>query len=298
VLATSGTTGEAKGVVLTYDAVAASAHATTERLGVEPDRHRWLACLPLSHIGGLSVVTRSLLTRTPVTILPRFDHEAVLAAAGSEVFVSLVTTALRRVGAERFCTVVLGGSAPPEDLAPNVVTTYGLTETGSGVVYDGVPLTGVEVALEPATQEIRIRGPMLLRAYRDGTPALDEAGWFSTGDAGHMGPDGKLHVVGRIADMIVTGGENVWPVAVEAALRRHPGVAEVAVAGRPDPEWGQQVVAWVIPTAGSSPPTLAQLRALAAEHIAPFAGPRRLVLVDALPRTALGKVQRDRLPES
>jgi O-succinylbenzoic acid--CoA ligase len=193
--------------------------------------------------------------------------------------------------------VVLGGSGPPEDLASNVVTTYGLTETGSGVVYDGVPLTGVEVALDHGTQEIRIRGPMLLRAYRDGTLALDAEGWLSTGDAGDLDPDGKLRVVGRIADMIITGGENVWPVAVETALRRHPGVAEVAVAGRPDPEWGQQVVAWVIPTSGSSPPTLPQLRALAAEHIAPFAAPRRLVLVDTLPRTALGKVQRERLPD-
>ncbi len=296
-VATSGTTGEAKGVVLSHDAVAASAQATTARLGVDPHRHRWLGCLPLNHVGGLSVVTRALLTGTPVTILPRFDIDAVLAAAGQDVFVSLVTTTLRRVGAARFHTVVLGGSTPPADLEPNVVTTYGLTETGSGVVYDGIPLAGVDVALDRQTQEIRLRGPMLLRGYRDGTPALDQDGWFATGDSGQIEPDGRLRVFGRMADMIITGGENVWPAVVEAALRHHPGVAEVAVAGRPDPEWGQQVVAWVRPTASSSPPTLPELRTVVAEHVAPFAAPRRLVLVKVLPKTALGKVRRDLLPD-
>ena len=102
-------------------------------------------------------------------MLPRFDRDAVRAAGGPEVLVSLVATALARVGAEHFRTVVLGGSAPPGNLPANVVTTYGLTETGSGVVYDGVPLPGVEVAIDAATREVRLRGPMLLRAYRDGT---------------------------------------------------------------------------------------------------------------------------------
>ncbi len=173
VMATSGTTGEAKGVILTHAAVRASALATSARLGVDPDRHRWLACLPLNHVGGLAVVTRGLLTGTPVTVIPRFDRDEVLDAAGPNVLVSLVATALQRVGAEHFHTVVLGGSAPPSELPPNVVTTYGLTETGSGVVYDGVPLAGVDVAVDPMSKEIRLRGPMLMRAYRDGTPALD-----------------------------------------------------------------------------------------------------------------------------
>ena len=160
VMATSGTTGPTKGVVLTHQAVRASALETSARLGVDPHRHRWLACLPLNHVGGMSVVVRALLTGTPVTMLPRFDRAEVLAAAGPNVFVSLVTTALQRVGAESFHTVVLGGSTPPEDRAANVVTTYGLTETGSGVVYDGRPLDGVDVAVDPLTAEIRVRGPM------------------------------------------------------------------------------------------------------------------------------------------
>ncbi|HLH47499.1 MAG TPA: AMP-binding protein, partial [Acidimicrobiales bacterium] len=226
VMATSGTTGEPKGVVLTHEAVRASATATSSRLGVDPGRHRWLACLPLNHVGGLTVVTKALCTGTPVTVLPRFEVDAVLAEAGPEVLVSLVPTALRRVGAEPFGTVVLGGSAPPERLAANVVTTYGLTETGSGVVYDGRPLDGVDVALAPGTGEIRVRGPMLLRCYRDGRRPLDADGWLATGDAGRWDAGGRLRVLGRLTELIVTGGENVWPGAVERILAALPAVGE------------------------------------------------------------------------
>jgi O-succinylbenzoic acid--CoA ligase len=298
VLPTSGTTGIPKGVVLTRDAVGASARATSERLGVQPGRHRWLACLPLNHVGGLSVVTRSLLTGTPVAVLARFDREDVLAASGPEVFVSLVATALRRVGAKPFHTVVLGGSRPPEDLPANVVATYGLTETGSGVVYDGVPLDGVDVSIDQATSEIRLRGPMLLRAYRNGTEPLDAGGWLATGDAGWLDDAGRLHVHGRMTELIITGGENVWPAPVEAALRTLPGVADVAVAGRPDVEWGQRVEAWIVPEDLADPPTLGAVRDRVAERVAPFAAPRQVHVVDQLPRTALGKVRLDRLPET
>lgn len=295
VMATSGTTGAPKGVVLTHRAVEASARATSARLDVDPSRHRWLACLPLNHVGGLSVVTRSLYTSTPVTVLPGFEAEAVRALAGPDVMVSLVATALLRTPADLFRTVVLGGSAPPADLASNVVTTYGLTETGSGVVYDGVPLDGVEVEVDPGTEEIRLRGPMLLRAYRDGTVPVDAEGWFATGDVGAFGPDGRLSVAGRLTDVIISGGENIWPAPVEAAIRAHPGVTEVAVAGRPDPEWGQRVVAWVVPTDPSSPPSLSELRDLVGERLARFAAPRQLVLTESLPRTSIGKVRRDEL---
>lgn len=319
VMATSGTTGDPKGVVLTHAAIEASARATSARLGVDPDRHRWLACLPLNHIGGFSVVAKALCTGTPLTLLAGFDAGTVEAAAGPDVLVSLVATALLRTPAHLFHTVVLGGSSPPERLAANVVTTYGLTETGSGVVYDGIPLDGVEVAIsgaggrpasgggsetagsQPVSGEVLVRGPMLLRAYRDGRVPLDREGWFRTGDAGavvggRLGAGGRLVVAGRMGDMIVTGGENVWPAPVENAIGLHPSVAEVAVAGRPDPEWGQRVVAWIVAKDGTRPPALEELRDLVGEHLPRYASPRQLVVVGSLPRTALGKVRRDALP--
>ncbi len=296
VVATSASTGEPKGVVLTHKAVAASAKATSARLGADPATHRWLACLPLSHIGGLSVVTRSLLTGTPLTVLDGFDATEVSAAAGPNVLVSLVPTALARVRADDFYRVLLGGSAPPGRLGPNIVVTYGMTETGSGVVYDGSPLDGVEMSTR-SSGEVTLRCPMLLRAYRDGTVPLDEAGWFATGDAGAIDGEGKLHVKGRLSDMIITGGENVWPAAVERILRQHPGVAEVAVSSKPDPEWGERIVACVVPTAPTGAPRLDELRALVSDQFAAFAAPKELLLVTALPMTSIGKLRRQALRE-
>ncbi|MDZ7677157.1 MAG: long-chain fatty acid--CoA ligase [Acidimicrobiales bacterium] len=296
VVATSGTTGAPKGVVLTHDAVTASAQATTARLGVDPDRHRWLACLPLSHVGGLSVVTRALLTGTPLEVHPGFDAEAVTAAATERgaTHVSLVATALARIDPSRFACIVLGGSAPPADRPANTVATYGMTETGSGVVYDGHPLDDVEVRIVDG--EIHLRGPMLLRAYRDGTVPTDFEGWLATGDRGEVDPDtGELTVHGRASDLIITGGENVWPATVEAVLGAHPLVAEVAVVGRADPEWGQRVVAVVVPADRHHLPTLDQLRSAVKDQMPAFAAPRELELVERLPTTALGKVVRTRL---
>jgi O-succinylbenzoic acid--CoA ligase len=295
VVATSGSTGEPRGVVLTHAAVAASASATSERLGVGPD-DGWLACLPLSHVGGLSVVTRALLSGTRLTVLPGFEPAAVHDAAGAgATLVSLVPTALARIDARWFRLVVLGGAHPPEDRPPNTVTTYGMTETGSGVVYDGVPLDGVDVRIDD-TGEIHLRGPMLLRCYRDGSRPLDPEGWLATGDLGRWRPDGRLHVDGRRGELIITGGENVWPEPVEAVLRAHPAVADVAVTGRPDPEWGQRVTAVVVPADPTAPPTLERLRAHVKEALPAFCAPRSLVLVDSIPRTALGKVRRTALP--
>ena len=155
-------------------------------------------------------------------MLPRCEPTAV--DASDATLVSLVATALRRIDPTRFRTIVLGGAPPPDDLADNVVVTYGMTETGSGVVYDGVPLDGVELRVA-ADGEIHVRGPMLLRAYRyadgDRDPRVD--GWLATGDLGAWLPDGRLRVDGRRADLIISGGENVWPEPVEAAIRRHPG---------------------------------------------------------------------------
>ena len=294
VVPTSGSSGDPKGVVLTHTAVRASAMATSRRLGVDAHRDRWLACLPLNHVGGLSVVTRALLTGTALEVHPGFDTERVLAAAGPQVLVSLVPTALARTGAAAFRTVVLGGSAPPGGLPANVVTTYGMTETGSGVVYDGRPLDGVEVRVA-LDGEISLRCPMLLRCYRDGSVPTGPDGWLRTGDSGHFGADGRLHVDGRLSEMIITGGENVWPAPVEAVLQLHPGVADVGVAGRPDPEWGEVVVAVVVPSGPCVTPELGELRSLVRDQLAGYCAPRDLVLVDALPRTAIGKLRRAEL---
>jgi O-succinylbenzoic acid--CoA ligase len=311
VVATSGTSGQPKGVVLTHDAIAASATATSTRLGVDPERHVWMACLPLSHIGGLAVVTRAIVTGTPLIALPGFEAETVEAAgrSGRVTHVSLVTTALQRLDPSVFTCVLLGGSRVPDVLPPNVVATYGLTESGSGVVYDGWPLEGVEVAVRPSPRvepgptgveganggEILLRAPMLLRCYRDGgdgrvTGPDGAPDWFATGDAGHLDAEGRLVVSGRIGDVITTGAEKVWPDQVERILVAHPGVAEVAVWKRPDPEWGERVVAWVVPA--DDGPSLDDLRRMVTEAIAPWAAPKELVLVDDLPRTAAGKVRR------
>jgi o-succinylbenzoate---CoA ligase len=316
VVATSGTSGQPKGVVLTHEAIAASARATSARLRIDRTRHTWLACLPLAHIGGLAVVTRSILTDTPVVVLPGFEAETVEEAgrSGRVSHVSLVATALRRLDPSVFACVLLGGSKAPDALPANVVSTYGMTETGSGVLYDGRPLEGVEVSFRPAERadahgeapsgpavvegEILLRAPMLFRGYRQGDDGRvvgpDGArDWFATGDAGRLDADGKLVVSGRIEDVITTGAEKVWPDLVERTLMAHPGVAEVAVWKRSDPEWGERVVAWVVPT--DDAPSLDELRQIVADGIAPWAAPKELVLVDDLPRTAAGKVRRREL---
>lgn len=286
VVATSGSTGTPKGVVLTHDAVAASAEATSQRLMVTPDDH-WLACLPLSHVGGLSVVTRALHAHTGLTVLPGFDAAAV--DASTATLVSLVSTALTRIDSARWRNIVLGGSRPPADRPANCVTTYGMTETGSGVVYDGVPLAGVEVRIDDG--QILLRGPMLLRSYRNGSTPLDAAGWLATGDLGGWDDSGRLRVDGRAGDLIITGGENVWPEAVEAVLQTHPTVADVLVRGADDSEWGQLVEAVVVADVGCDV-ALDDLRAHVKETHPAFMAPKRLTLVDALPRTSLGKLQR------
>lgn len=291
VVATSGTSGEPKGVVLTHAAVDASARATSARLQVDPDRDRWLACLPLSHVGGLSVVTRALVTGTPLEVLPRFDTDKVMAAArAGATLVSLVATALARIDPGAFRTVLLGGARPPAAVPGNVVSTYGMTETGSGIVYDGRPLDGAEVRLDGAGV-IEVRGPMLLRAYRDGTEPTDQDGWFSTGDVGRWAGD-QLVVDGRRDDLIISGGENVWPGPVEAVLGVRSDIIEVAVTGRDDREWGQRVVAHLVVTDPAAPPSLDDLRTTVTEQLPLWHAPKEIVLHTALPRLGSGKISR------
>lgn len=284
VVATSGTTGTPRGVVLTHSAVQAAAGAVSRRLAVDPNADRWWACLPLAHVGGLMVVTRSILTGTPLT----FDGGA------GATLVSVVPTLLDRMDTSRFRVVLLGGAADSRHRERNVVRTYGMTETAGGVVYDGAPLEGTEVRAD-GDGRLHVRGPSLLRCYRDGRDPKDADGWLPTGDIGHV-LDGRVVVHGRADDMIVTGGENVWPDPVEEILRAHPTVADAAVMGRPDEEWGQRVVALIVPHDPAAPPTLDELRACVKEKLPAHSAPRELVLVEALPRTPSGKLRRHALP--
>jgi o-succinylbenzoate---CoA ligase len=312
VVATSGTTGTPKGVELTADGIRASALASSAALGTGPADH-WLACVPLHGVAGLAVLARAMHTGLPVTVHDRFDAERVLAEPEVTV-TSLVPTMLERLllalpglsgGGPRL--VLLGGAPVPAGLVERaagqgirVVTSYGLTETFGGVVLDRRPIRGVQVRVDPVGQ-ILVRGPMVMRGYA-GDPAVTAAvlgkdGWLATGDLGELAPDGRLRVTGRLDDVVISGGVNVVPDEVEAVLRRHPGVADVGVAGRPDPEWGERVVAWVVPADPADPPTLAGLRAFAADRLAAAKAPRELVLVDALPRNGGGKLLRRSLPD-
>lgn len=289
VVATSGTTGMPKGVTLSHANVAASAVATSSVLAIDADRHHWLACLPLAHVGGLSVVTRAFHTGTRLTVHDGFDAAAVDdAAAAGCTHVSLVATALTRIDAERWERIVLGGSAPPTHRPPNSVATYGMTETGSGVVYDGVPLP--DVAIRVVDGELQVRGPMVAERYRDGSPVCDAHGWLHTGDLGTFA-DGVVRVDGRRGDMIITGGENVHPDPVERRLREHPAIADAAIIGRPDETWGQRVVAVVELVDEFPEPSIAEVRDWVRETMPAWCAPKALE-VAPLPRTALGKVRR------
>lgn len=296
VVTTSGSTGEPKVLVHTQDSLLAHATAVHRHLVVDPARDRWLATLPLNHLGGFGVVARSVLTSTPLDVEPTFDPEVVAAAPDrfGTTLVSLVATALDRLDPSPFRWVVLGGSADPVVRPANVVRTYGLTETGGGVVYEGTPLPGVEVRIDGSGQ-ISIRSETTARGRRSSngevTRLVDAAGWLATGDLGRW-EDGRLVVEGRADDLIVTGGENVWPGPVEEVLRTHPAVADVMVVGEPDQEWGQRVVAVVIPADPVAPPSLEALRVHVKAVLPAYTAPRELRLTTAIERTALGKVIR------
>ncbi len=290
VVPTSGSTGVPKGVVHTHTSIAASARATSSALGVDPGTDRWLCCLPLSHIAGLAVVSRALTLDVPLIVHDRFDADAVMhAAAQGATLTALVPTALARIDAAAFRRIIVGGSAAPAFLPDSCVMSYGMTETGSAIVFDGYALPGVELRI--LDDEIQVRGDMLLRCYRDGIDPRTADGWLPTNDAGSI-VDGKLTVRGRRGDLIITGGENVWPAPIETILENLDSIAEVAVIGRSDNEWGQVVTAVVVPSHPDNPPTLDALRDAVRATLPAYCAPRRLELVAELPRTPLGKVER------
>jgi O-succinylbenzoic acid--CoA ligase len=305
VIATSGTSGDARlaelPAVAVETAVVASADAIDARAG-----DRWVSCLPLAHIGGLLVLERHLVLGAPVSFRRRLTR-SVIAGLGEARFTSLVPTQLTRLldgGADlgRFRAILVGGSGVDAELAARaaeagvrMVPTYGMTETCGGVVYAGRPLAGVEVRTA-RWGELLVRGPTLMRGYRldpeASVSAFEPGGWLRTGDGGEVDEEGTVRVFGRLADVIVSGGEKIWPAEVETAVSSHPGVAAVLVSGSPDREWGQRVVARIVPRHRADPPTLASLREHAAASLARHKLPRELVIVERLDRTALGKIRR------
>ena len=296
---TSGSSGTPKGVIHTHDSLRANADSVAQYFGDTSQMH-WLACLPPSHVGGFGVISRALIWNCQLTTLPQFDAEQVDSLAGQGVtHTSLVATALGRINSELFERILLGGAKPPPNLPPNVTTTYGLTETMGGVVYGRTALSGVEVSISEE-QEILVRGPVLMNRYYQqqiGHP-IDVEGWLHTGDLGSMSVDNQLSVTGRRSELIISGGENIWPEAVEAALTSHPDVSDVCVVGIDDQEWGQRAVAFIVPTKTSQTHSLAEWRDHVAETLPRFMAPRQVVLVDSIPRGALGKPQRQALKET
>jgi O-succinylbenzoic acid--CoA ligase len=336
VLFTSGTSGRAKGACLSWGNFHASALAADERLRAAV-RGRWLACMPLFHVGGLSILVRSVVLGGPVLLMPRFDAAAVSDALdrGDVAGVSLVPTMLSRLLSYRagrpaprgLAAVLLGGAAASPELVERaleagypICPTYGLTEATSQVATAApppagtrsprpmLPLQGTDVrvldeyggdAPTGTPGEIAVRGPTVMQGYLHdpvATARVLRNGWLHTGDVGYLDAAGGLHVLDRRDDLVVSGGENVYPAEIEAALLEHPSVEDAGVTGVPDVDLGKRVVAWIVVAPGAAPDVEA-LRRHCRGRLAGFKQPREFRFVGALPRNAAGKLQRRLLPD-
>jgi len=299
VMHTSGTTSEPRSVALTFGNWLANALGSAVALGLDA-HERWLCPMPLAHVGGLSILLRSTVYATAAIVHERFDTETVMTelmqAERGITLVSLVPTMLARLldaGLSEPPTLrwaLLGGGPIPPSLLERataagvaVAPTYGMTEAGSQIATHGWPLAGVELRLADD-------GEVLVRGANVAPAALAADGWLHTGDLGELDERRRLSIIGRKADTIVTGGENVAPVEVEAALLSHPRVADAGVFARLDDEWGEIVVATVVALDGSV--TEEELRAHCAERLARFKVPKRIEFAAELPRTPSGKLLR------
>lgn len=326
IVCTSGSTGDAKGVLLSSAALRASATATHARLG---GPGRWLLATPAQYVGGLQVVVRSLVAGRPVTAVDLSvpfrgdgfaDAAAAVLADDGPRYTALVPTQLARLlgdggrglaALRAFDAVIIGAAATPPELAGRAadagvtaVPAYGMSETASGCVYAGRPLDGVRLRLadqdEHGVGGIELAGPTLAHGYR-GAPELSATafadGWFHTGDQGRRTEDGRLEVLGRTDDLINTGGVKVPPVLVERVLTGQPGVRAATVVGVPDDRWGQAVVAAVVPVDPAVPPAVAGLAAAVRERVGRAAVPKRVRFVAELPLRGPGKVDRAAVAE-
>jgi len=344
VLYTSGTSGRPKGAVLTRDNLLASARAQAQLLGPSAPRDRWLLCMPLFHVAGLSVLIRSALAGTAVALHPDFDSPRVSASLerGGITHVSFVATMLRRVLEERggrrapsdLRVVLLGGGPASSDLLERaaglgypVAPTYGLTEAASQVATRppdapidpsgdraaGLrPLPGVEIRIVDAAGHelppgtvggVEVRGPVVMAGYLDDPEASARVlrdGWLATGDLGRLDASGGLRVLDRRADLIVSGGENVYPAEIEAVLEAHPRVVEAGVVGVDDERFGRRPVAFVVWQGGEDPEAAGAAAALGRwcrDRLAAFKRPVEIRILERLPRTASGKLIRRQLEE-
>ncbi|HEY6790911.1 MAG TPA: AMP-binding protein [Trebonia sp.] len=320
IISTSGSTGVPKGVELSAGALRASARASLARVGARAGQ-RWLACLPVTHVAGLQVLVRSLESGAEPAVAAVADAGSLagaLARHDAAAHVSIVPTQLARLmgtaaGREAlagFASVLVGGAAAAAGLLAQArtagvraVTTYGMSETCGGCVYDGVPLDGVSVRAGDDGR-LRISGPVLMNGYH-GQPAVTASVLvddpvlgrteFITSDLGYIDDAGRVLVRGRADDVINTGGHKVVPGEVAAALSSCPGVREVVVVGRSDPEWGERVTAVVVPSDRAYPPTLELLRIHVRTALPRYACPTEVVLADAIPVLSNGKPDLARL---
>lgn len=291
VMLTSGSSGRRKAVELTWTALRASAQLTQESLRAD-DAPVWFPCLPANHIGGLAVLLRAILS--DARLLWGDAEEISSAPSLGATHVALVRAQLFRFDVSAYDAVLLGGARPPGELPDNVIATWGMTETGSGVVYNGRPLRDVHVA--SVNGEICVKSPTLFLKYRDGarpriTGPDGSPDWFPTGDAGDV-LNGVVRVRGRLGYVINTGGEKVWPEDLEAAISSIAGVHDVAVTGVDDDEWGQRVIALVVSEGNNLDQ---EIVATSNDRIGPWAKPKEIRYVASIPRTENGKIRRDRL---
>lgn len=331
IMFTSGTSGTSKGVVLTWGNFFYSAMASAYHLGTMP-QDRWLCTLPLYHVGGLSILYRACLYGIQVDLYNHFDTETINQVLTEQpiTLVSLVPTQLYRLLEMRtkpwnlaLRVILLGGAAASDEFLARcktenlpVATTYGLTEAASQVATGipgeidsvGKPLMFTTVRIvddqsqdKPRGEigEITVQGPTVMQGYDDNPEATAKTlrdGVLYTGDMGYFDAKGSLHIVQRRSDLIVSGGENVYPAEVEAVLRQHPAIKEACVVGVPHPEWGQQVAAALVLQPGQLFDQIALIQ-FCGSRLARYKQPRRWLIVPELPQTSNGKIARRAVQE-
>ena len=339
---TSGTTGKPKGVPLTYNNHFYSAIASALNLGVEPNDN-WLICMPLFHVGGLAIAWRSVINGMALTLLPKFDESQVLEVIVNEnvTIISLVPTMLTRLlrhanwsHLQKLRAILLGGAPASQELIERclelnlqIMPTYGMTETASQITTlsphqvaikqgsSGLPLFGICLRIvddsiqdlaNGAIGQILVKGASVMAGYLNQSEhktMID--GWLHTGDLGYLDDDGYLYVVSRRSDLIISGGENIYPTEIEAILLEHPAIAEVCVLGISDREWGEAVVAVIVVAVvvtnsrlSSAKITLEEIRCFCEQKsLARYKLPKSIYIWESLPKSASGKLLRQAIRE-